>query len=173
MIYSNGTHSYINGSDVHLCGEPYAKNVRLMYSDLIILYNTSQTKLDGLTAWTPNKITLPNNINYGSCFTASSGKVVIQKSGVVDCFLQLNLYISGYQSGDLIMYLYKNGAVIDQFVYSANNGRSYGADYGAIFGVQVNKGDYLEPFVCFGAGGNLRSFAGRNTFFAVQQRRIS
>lgn len=58
------------------------------------------------------------------------------------------------------------------FAYSSSNSRVYGTEIGSFYGIQVNAGDYLEPYVAFGSDGNLRAFAGNNTSFAVQLRRV-
>lgn len=90
----------------------------------------------------------------------------------MDVFFQLDVYVSGYFSGDVILELYKNGNVYDGFTYSNSNGMAYGTYAGSFYGIAVNAGDYLEPHVALGGGGNLRCFAGNDTSFTVQLRRL-
>lgn len=160
--------------DVDITGSAKANGHVLQYSDTIQILDSSQLTINA-TAWTPFKLSLKNYRSSGSAFTFDNTNkaIVLNKSGIFDIDLNLNVYTSsGYVKHDYILYVYRNGydAGCAGYVYLGDNSH-YAQISGSIHGLACNAGDVLEMYVTVGATGTVKTFARENTSMIVKYRR--
>lgn len=145
------------------------------YSDTIEVFDNSQIIMEYPTAWEHMKLPLKNYRSTGSAFTfdSANNRVILNKSGIIDIDMHINVYSVGYVNGDYIPIVRKNGSGIGAgpHIYVSGDYLNYYSTGGSIYGIVCNVGDVFDMSLATSGIGNIRTFAGDATSFTLKYRR--